>query len=334
MKAGLMLLALVLSVWSASAAEPATYRVAANTHPSAYSATGTVQALRQGTIGSQLSGRVVEVLVRSGDAVKAGQPLIRIEAGDAGDAATASAATAAGADARLAAARAEHERALKLRAQEYISLAGMQRIEAALRTAEAEAQAATAAASAARTRAAWRTVVAPYSAHVTEMLVTAGDLATPGRSLVALYDPAALRVIAQVPESVASQLQAGATATLAVDLLPQPVQATSWTVVNAVDPVTHSVEVRLELPAGLSLRPGQFVRVLLPIRAQVAQLRIPSRAVLRRSELTGVYVIDAAGVPRLRQVRLGRLEGDNVVVLAGLQGNELIALDPVAAGRR
>jgi RND family efflux transporter MFP subunit len=190
------------------------------------------------------------------------------------------------------------------------------------------------AASAARTRAAWRTVVAPYSAHVTEMFVTAGDLATPGRSLVALYDPAALRVVAQVPESVASQLQTGATATLAVDLFPQPIQATSWTVVSAVDPATHSVEVRVELPAGLSLRPGQFVRVALPMSAPVAQLRIPSRAVLRRSEVTGVYVIDAAGVPRLRQVRLGRIEGDNVVVLAGLQGNEVIALDPVAAGRR
>jgi membrane fusion protein, multidrug efflux system len=332
--AALPLLALLFVGLSASAAEPATYKVGASTQEAAYSATGTVQAVRQGTLGSQLSGRVVEVLVRSGDAVKAGQPLIRIEADDAADAATASAAAASGAAARVEAARAEYERAQKLRAAEYISLAAMQRIEATLRSAEAEARAATAAASGARSRAGWRTVTAPYAAHVTELLVTAGDLATPGRSLVALYDPSALRVIAQVPESVATRLQVGLPARLDVDSRPAPVQAKSWTVVNAVDPATHSVEVRIELPAGLPLRPGQFVRVQLPLKSGATQLRIPLRAVLRRSEVTGVYVIDAAGAARLRQVRLGPVEGDNVIVLSGLEGDELLSLDPVAASRR
>ena len=128
-----------------------------------YAATGTVEAVRQGTLGAQVSGRVLEVLVRSGDAVKAGQPLIRIEAEDAVDAASAGAATASGAAARLATARADFERAQRLRAQDYISVAALQRSEAALHSAEAEAQATAAAASAARTRAGWRTVSAPYA---------------------------------------------------------------------------------------------------------------------------------------------------------------------------
>jgi multidrug efflux pump subunit AcrA (membrane-fusion protein) len=46
-----------------------------------------------------------------------------------------------------------------------------------------------------------------------------------------------------------------------------------------------------------------------------------------------VYVIDPAGAAHLRQVRLGPVEGDDVTVLAGLAGGELIALDPIAVSR-
>ena len=318
----------------ALAAAPATYTVGASTQHGSYAATGTVEAVRQGTLGAQVSGRVLEVLVRSGDAVKAGQVLIRIEADDAADAATAGAATASGAAARLASARADFERAQRLRSQDYISVAALQRSEAALHSAEADAQATGAAANAARTRAAWRTVTAPYAGYVTDVLVAAGDLATPGRPLVALYAPGALRVIAQVPEAIAGKLQSTKPALLAgADPGKPSLQVSSWSVVSAVDPATHSVEVRAELPTGTRVQPGQFARLLLPLEGAAAALRIPTRAVLTRSEVTAVYVVDANGAAHLRQVRLGPVEGEEVTVLSGLQGGEKIAVDPVAAGR-
>jgi RND family efflux transporter MFP subunit len=316
----------------ALAAGPATYAVGAGTQDGRYVATGTLQAVRQGTLGAQLAGRVLEVLVRSGDPVKAGQPLIRIDAQDALDAASASAASASGAAARLATARADYERAQRLHAQEYISVAALQRSEGALRSAEADAQASGAAANSAHVRAGWRTVTAPYAGIVTDVLVTAGDLATPGRPLLSLYDPAALRVVAQVPESLAGQLQASKPALLAAGEGQAPMQARSWAVVGAVDPATHSVEVRAELPPGTRLQPGAFAQLLLPVGTTDAQLRIPARTVLHRSEVTAVYVVDAAGAAHLRQVRLGPVEGDQVTVLAGLQAGEQVALDPVAAG--
>jgi len=327
-------LSALLVALPALAATPATYTVGSSSQDSSYAATGTVEAVRQGTLGAQVSGRVLEVLVRSGDAVRAGQALIRIEADDAADAATAGTATASGATARLASARADFERAQRLRSQDYISVAALQRSEAALHSAEADAQAAGAAASSARTRAAWRTVTAPYAGYVTDVLVAAGDLATPGRPLVALYAPGALRVIAQVPEGIAGTLQSTKPALLAsADPGKPALQVSSWSVVSAVDPATHSVEVRAELPAGAQLQPGQFARLLLPLKGVAAGLRIPTGAVLTRSEVTAVYVVDANGAAHLRQVRLGPVEGAQVAVLSGLQGGEKIALDPVAAGR-
>jgi multidrug efflux pump subunit AcrA (membrane-fusion protein) len=55
--------------------------------------------------------------------------------------------------------------------------------------------------------------------------------------------------------------------------------------------------------------------------------------VIRRSEVTAVYILDAAGWPHLRQVRLGTVGDERAVeVLAGLKPGERVALDPVRAG--
>lgn len=309
----------------------ATYTVSAQSGAGNYTATGTIEAVRQGAVAAQVSGPITDGLVRSGDTVKAGQALIRIEAGGDGDAAVASAAVASGAAARLLSARGDYERAQRLHAQEYLSTAAMQRAEATLHSAEAEAAASAAQAKAARTRAQWHTVTAPYAGQVTQLWVSAGDLATPGKPLLALYDPAALRVVAQLPESLATRIEASRPVLLLAGA--GAITTSNWQVVGAVDPVTHSVAVRAELPSGATLQPGQFASLQLPLRGGAAPLQVPSSAVVVRSEVTAVYVVDGQGAARLRQVRLGPVLGASVTVLSGLKAGERVALDPVAAAR-
>lgn len=318
---------------SAPASALATYTVGAQQAAATYAVTGTVEAVRQGTLGAQVSGRVVELLVRSGDDVKTGQVLVQIDAGDATDAAAAGAAAAGGAAARLVNAQADFERAQRLRAREFISVAALQRAEVALRSAEAESQAAAAQAKAARTRAAWQTVRAPYAGRVTSLAVSAGDLATPGRPLVAMYDPAALRVVAHVPESVAPRLMAGRAALVVVPG-SAPMEISGWRIVAAVDPATHSVEVRADLPKRAPVQPGQFAALRLPLGDAAVEIRVPVRVIVHRSEVTAVYVVDAGGAAHLRQIRLGAAVGDEVTVLAGLERGEQVALDPIVAGRQ
>lgn len=331
--ASVLILAGILGAVPAIGDAVTTYLVRARSEGASFTATGTVKAVRQGTLASQASGRITAVRVRNGDAVAAGQLLIQIEAGDSADTVAASVAAANGATARLVSARADYQRAQRLHAEEYLSLAALQRAEAVLRSAEAEARATEAQAKAARTRAGWHSVSAPYAGRVTDLWASAGDLATPGKALLDLYDPTALRVIAQVPESVAAQVQTHQSAQLLVnDALPATIL--TWQLIPAVDPATHSVEVRAELPAGTALEPGQFVNLLLPLHGTSPEIRIPLSAVLRRSELVGVYVMDAQGGAHLRQVRLGPVRGNAVTVLSGLQDGEYVALDPVAAGRR
>jgi membrane fusion protein, multidrug efflux system len=79
--------------------------------------------------------------------------------------------------------------------------------------------------------------------------------------------------------------------------------------------------------------PGQFARLWLPSPSAAASPWVPSQAVVRRAEMTGLYVLDANDKPLLRQVRLGRSDGVQVEVLSGLNAGERVATDAQAAAR-
>jgi len=103
------------------------------------------------------------------------------------------------------------------------------------------------------------------------------------------------------------------------------------TILPAADPRLLSTQVRAELPAEVpaGVVPGTAAKVLVPIgRSQ--RLVVPAAAVVRRGELTAVYVVSDGG-RQLRQVRVGNRVGDDAVeVLAGLSAGERVAVDPPA----
>ena len=77
-----------------------------------------------------------------------------------------------------------------------------------------------------------------------------------------------------------------------------------------------------------------FARAWLPgTPGEVARLWVPASSVVRRAELAGVYVVDAEGRPRLRQVRLGRARDGEMEVLAGVAAGERVAVDAQVAAR-
>ena len=103
-------------------------------------------------------------------------------------------------------------------------------------------------------------------------------------------------------------------------------------IVPAADPRTHTVRIRLELAGDArGVYPGVYARAHF-VTGRAPRLLVPRQAVLRRSEVTAVYVADERGV-QLRQVRLGTAGDESAVeVLAGVKPGERVALDPVKAG--
>ena len=305
---------------------------------------GVVEAVRQTTIAAQVPGAVVELTVKVGDRVQAGQLLLRIDARSADQGAAAVDAQVQAARAALDVATRAYARQQQLREKQYISQAALDQAEAQFKATRAQVAAQVAQAGAARTQTGLHTVRAPYAGVVSEVPVQLGDMAMPGRALVTLYDPGALRVTAAVPQSLLGAVQSAPTGAVRVEL-PGVSAARQWPaaarvqVLPTVDAATHTVQVRADLAKGLDgVAPGMFARLWLPTESQSAsagsqRVSVPLSAIVRRAEMTGLYVQGAGGKPLLRQVRLGRAEGDRVEVLTGVAPGEQVVLDPQAATR-
>ena len=143
------------------------------------------------------------------------------------------------------------QRQQQLRAQGFISQGALEQAEAQFKSARAQAQAQLAAAQAARSQTAWHRVTAPYAGVVAELPVALGDMALPGRPLLTLFDPQALRVSASLPQALAAQgLPALDSLRIELPALGQTVQPTRVQRLPLADASSQTVLLRLDLPAG------------------------------------------------------------------------------------
>jgi len=298
---------------------------------------GTVEAVKASLLAPQVSGSITALTVKAGDRVRRGQLLVRIDTRMASQQAMTNQAQVAAARAQLSAARQEYERKKRLHEQQYISQAALERAESDYKTAEAQTKAQLAQTGMADVQTGLHVISAPYDGIIAEVMTEQGDMAMPGKPLLSIYDPKELRIVVNVPQSQIATIKTGAAVKViipAAAAAERLLTAGSITILPTADQITNMVKVRLSLPLNMiSVSPGMFARAMLPsTRAtQQAQIYVPVSAVIKRSELTAVYVVDAQGEPRLRQVRLGRQLGENIEIVAGLQADEKVALDPIAA---
>jgi RND family efflux transporter MFP subunit len=310
-------------------AVPPTVPVQAIDIPEHLAIDGVVEAVRQATLAAQVAGAVTAIEVRAGDAVKSGQLLLNLDADAARQSQDAAQALVGEADAELARAQAEWRRRQALFAEHYISQAALDQARAAYESARAQAGARRAQARAAGALSGHYAVTAPHDGLIGRLDAHLGDMVMPGQPLMTLFDPRALRIQAPVPQRFLDHLaptarilwpegQTGLPETLPIQVLP------------ARDAVSLSGMIRLTLPAGVAgPAPGTPVRLELVLRdSGQTRLWIPTRAIVRRADLRGVYVVTADGRARLRQVRLGPQADELTEVLAGLSAGERVVLDP------
>lgn len=351
-RAGVMLAGLLLQALAARAADDptraplVTAAVQAVHSGQTTSFDGVVEAVRQTVIAAQVPGAVVALDVKVGDVVKAGQVLARIDARAADQNVAASDAQVRVARASLELATKDFERQKLLFQKNYISQAALERAQSQFSATQAQVAAQLAQAGATRTQSGFFVVKAPYAGVVSEVPVTLGDMAMPGRPLLTLYDPAALRVTVAVPQSAAAALTAQTPIKVELPGLPaghEWLAPSRVVVLPTVDPATHTVQLRLDLPAATEgpapgaapqVTPGLFARAWLPAAGDGrVRLDVPAQSVVHRAEMTGLYVVGPDGRPLLRQVRLGPTQSGSVEILSGVSAGERVALDPQAAAR-
>ncbi len=317
----------VLAVWwglgrkeqAASAEKPAqaaalqTLKVASGARAGQMSFDGVVESVRQSVIAAQVPGNIVEIRARAGDRVSAGQLLLRIDGQAAEQAAQA--------------ARNEYERQVALYRKNYISKAALEQAKVQLAAANAQSG--------------YFNIKAPFSGVITDVNAKLGEMAMPGVPLMQIYDPSAMRVSAQIPQTQLAKIPKAANARVELAGMSgedQWLVPATMEILPAVDARTHSGTVRLPMkPTNMDLIPGTFARVWLEMpagvdgAAQSSTIWIPNSSVLHRGEVSAVYVKSPEGVFLMRQVRLGQTQEDLVQVLTGLSVDEEIAADPQAA---
>lgn len=294
-----------------------------------------LQPLHEATVTAQIGANVLALRVKAGDTVRRAQPLVRLDDREVRANSARSEAAVAQAQAELRNTQQALERNRELRKSGFISQAALDGADNQYRGAQAALGQSQAARAQAAVALGFAEIGAPFDGVVLATHVQSGDLALPGRALLTLYEPGRLRAVVQLPASRVAALEGAGDVKV---VLPDGRALVPLTreLLPAADPVSQTVEWRLNLPdtAPATARPGQTVRVLVhgaPASAGTARLSLPAAAILRRGELTAVYVALAQGFA-LRAVRVGPLAGDTVEVLAGLGAGERVALDPVRAG--
>ncbi|WP_285905825.1 efflux RND transporter periplasmic adaptor subunit [Pseudodesulfovibrio pelocollis] len=342
---------------------PRTTSVAERTTlPRLHEAVGTVRARTDVNVEAQITGRVLEVLVRPGDRVAPGDTLVVLD-GRASQARLDQARQArqsagsmiahardglASAKASFAKAEATYRRMKQLGEQRVVTVEEVEQAESAyLQARAALGQAEEGVATAlARSREAdevvqeaeigldHTTIVASEDGEVARRLVEPGDLAFPGKGLLVLQTGESLRLEAMVREGLIGRVRVGDTVRVAVSALGEDemLEAVVDEMEPLADPVTRSFLVKARLPEAPGLYPGMFGRLFVPLGQREAVL-VPEAAVTRVGQLETVMVREGETWQPVH-VRTGDRVGDQggdrpgglVEVLSGLSGGETLGI--------
>lgn len=293
---------------------------------------GVIEAVNQATLSAQTGGRVLELPFDVDDYVPAGAVVARFTDVEQQSAQRRAQAALAAAESTAREAEADYERIREIHARKLVAKAQLDQATARRDGARAALDSARAALRESAEQVDYTVIRAPYSGIVVKRHVQVGETVRPGQALISGISLGELRVEVQVPQSDVAAIREHRQAAVILDAASgERLEAKEVVVYPNADPQTHSFRVRLELPAQeTGLHPGMTVKVAFTV-GEAQRLLVPAAALLQRSEVTAVYVLDAQG-PTLRQVRIGHRYGDRVEVLAGLDDDERIALDPVATG--
>ena len=332
---GLLLAALWASLLPAAgtgtATELAVEVVGAASAPAERRFNGIVEAVEHATLTAQTAGRVERVERDVGMRAEAGELLVRIRAAEQAAGRAAAEAALRQAAARAAEAQSQYTRVKDMYERRVVARATFDAAVATRDSANAQVEAARAGLSAASEGEAYTMVRAPFAGVVTRRFAEPGEAVAPGTPLVEFAALGAQRVLVDLSPESAAQLRARGAASVLYG--GRRIASSSVTVYPAADAATGTVRARVNLPPDTAgLAPGQHVTVAIALGGR-GRLTVPESALVERSEVRAVYVLDTADRVVLRQLRLGRRDGGRVEVLAGLVPGERVALDPVAAAR-
>lgn len=293
---------------------------------------GVVEAVHQATVSSQTSGRIVAVNFDVDDFVPKNSVLVRFHDTEQQARVNASLADLKEARAKATVAQQEYQRTQDVYQKKLVAKSVLDRAKSEFKAASARLKAADARLIEAQEQLEKTRVRAPYSGIVVQRHIEVGETAQIGQPLFTGLSLERLRLNVLIPQSWFKAIRQSTEAAI---VLPGgddvPLDIGAMVVFPQADSQSHTFRIRFEIPTGIpDLHPGMFTKIRFNL-GQEDRLVIPKSAVVNRSEVTAVYVVDGLDRVSFRHVRVGASFQQQIEVLAGLKEKDQVAVDPVKA---
>lgn len=301
--------------------------------PVEISAVGTVETLATVALKSRVEGEVVEVRVRDGQDVRAGDLLLRIDPRVYEIGVLQAEAALARDQALLEKSQAQEQRYQRLAPQGYVSADDYAQIRANLSSAQAAVKTSEAALAQARLQLQHTRITAPISGRIGRVLLQQGNLVRPADAnpLLVINQLQPIAVSFAVPQqSLVDVRRAMTQAKPAVQVQSHGLSARGELdfLDNTVDAATGTLKLRgVFANEDLALWPGQFVEVALKLSEQADAVTVPQRAVQTGPKGSYVFVVKADNTAEMRLVSVQRSHQDDAVIAEGLKPGEKVVLD-------
>jgi RND family efflux transporter MFP subunit len=290
--------------------------------------TGTVAARVQSDLSFRVSGKVLERLVSSGQQVRRGQPLMRLDDVDLRLALNAQQGAVAAAAARARQATDDETRDRNLVADGAEPASAYDRMKASAEAARAQLNAAEAQAKVARNATAYALLVADADGVIVETLAEPGQVVSAGQTVMRLAQHGPREAIVQLPETLRPSLGSSARASLygrADVVVPTRLRELS----SAADPLTRTFQARYVLEGPLAdAALGTTVNVVVPEGGAASDLRVPIGALFDRGDGPGVWTVrEKPQRVTWRSIKVHRIDDEAVSVSEGLNpGDRVVSL--------
>jgi RND family efflux transporter MFP subunit len=305
-----------------------TSAVARESLTSRVSYSGTIVADQEATLSPKITGRIETLYVREGDRVEKGRTVAVLERGE-----LESRAGTLGQRVNTARLNLEHWES-ELAAYDFLYQQGaiprqqyeqikFNRDTAQSTLAEVQSQHAEA-----LVNLGYATITSPISGVVQSVLAQDGDLAMPGKPIVKIINPTALKAQFKVIESDLARIGPGTKVLLTLPgAVSGPVEASVSKVLPALDPVARSATVEVRIPSdvvkSLNLMPGMSAEASFILEEREDALVIPKKAVVEEKGSSYVYVVvDNKAVKKT--VKKGIEDESKVEVPEGLEEGDLV----------
>jgi len=291
-------------------------------------ASGVVEAVQTASISTRIMGRITNIFVRVGDRVNKGQLLATVWDEDLKAKRAQADAMIAEAEGAYVTTQKDYDRFNNLYKQQSATAKELDNVTLQYNSAKARVAAAKQIRSEVNANLSYSNLTAPFAGVVTQKLAEAGNIANPGMPVLTIEQDEILQVSASIAESDISSIHLG-------DIANVQLKSTGKYVDGKIIQINPSSQftggqyiIKISIPQTMKkdIYAGMFAGVSIPTK-DTRQTKgdvtlVPLPAIINHDELTGIYTVSANNTALLRWIRLGKIYGDKVEVIAGLSRDE------------